>query len=88
MATNLKIAALTALTTLALGATAPSTETLTGLTYTAEGLLCSFLELPAEGQDLDLLGGFVLEGFEYLGGPTNGDEFEVGEQLGIEIAAP
>lgn len=61
------------------------TETLTGLTFTTTSG-CAIWGFPSEADTLDFIGSFVLEGFEDLGGPFNGDEFKEGAGVGIEVS--
>lgn len=61
-------------------------ETLTGLKYKTEGMLCAFIGFSSEADTLDFVGAFVLEGYEDLGGPYNGDEFEEGGQVAVEVS--
>lgn len=60
-------------------------ETLIGLKYTTNAM-CALLGFPSQADTLDMLGAFLLEGYEYVSGPTNGDEFEVGKHVGIEVS--
>ncbi len=61
--------------------------TITGITTTAKHSFgCTVAGIPSEGQTGDYTGTTSITGYEYKGGPENGDEFEIGNQLGIEVS--
>jgi len=58
--------------------------TVTGITYTAN-FVCQLGGMSAHGDDAKYTGTVLLTGYEDKGGPTNGDEFTEGEQIGVEV---